>query len=84
MIPADSDDIKKEYAVLLNELKLYNPELLDKKRILAITKSDLLDSELTDALRPSLPPDIPAVFISSVSGAGIQTLKDLLWRAINA
>lgn len=84
MIPADTDDIKKEYAVLLNELKLYNPELLDKKRILAITKSDLLDSELTDALRPSLPPDIPAVFISSVSGAGIQTLKDLLWRAINA
>jgi len=84
MIPADTDDIKKEYAVLLNELKLYNPELLDKKRILAITKSDLLDSELTDALRPSLPADIPAVFISSISGAGIQTLKDLLWRAINA
>jgi len=82
MIPADASDIKKEYAILLNELKLYNPELLDKKRVLAITKSDLLDEELLDAIRPMLPTDIPAVFISSINGKGIITLKDLLWRAI--
>jgi len=82
MIPADASDIKKEYAILLNELKLYNPELLDKKRVLAITKSDLLDEELLDEIRPLLPPDIPAVFISSINGKGIITLKDLLWRAI--
>jgi len=82
MIPADASDIKKEYAILLNELKLYNHELLDKKRVLAITKSDLLDEELLDEIRPLLPPDIPAVFISSINGKGIITLKDLLWRAI--
>ncbi|HNX66426.1 MAG TPA: GTPase ObgE [Bacteroidales bacterium] len=82
MIPADAADIKKEYAILINELKLYNPELLDKKRVLAITKSDLLDDELLDEIRPLLPTDIPAVFISSINGKGITTLKDLLWRAI--
>jgi GTPase len=83
MIPADTADIKKEYTILLNELKLYNPELLDKRRVLAITKSDLLDEELLDEMRPLLPQDISAVFISSISGKGIATLKDLLWRAIN-
>lgn len=83
MIPADCNDISREYAILLNELKMYNPELLDKSKVLAITKSDLLDAELTDAMRLTLPSDIPAVFISSVTGSGIQTLKDLLWRAIN-
>lgn len=84
MVPADSSDIKKEFAILLNELKLYNPELLDKRRVLAITKSDLLDAELLDAIRPTLPSDIPSVFISSVAGTGIPVLKDLLWKAINS
>lgn len=84
MIPADSGDISEEYKILINELRLYNPELLDKRRVLAITKSDLLDEELTDALRPGLPADIPVVFISSHTGKGVTTLKDLLWRAINA
>jgi GTPase len=83
MIPADTGDIKKEFAILLNELKLYNPELLDKRRVLAITKSDLLDEELLDEMRPLLPQDISTVFISSINGKGITTLKDLLWRAIN-
>lgn len=84
MVPADSSDIKKEFAILLNELKLYNPELLDKRRVLAITKSDLLDAELLDAVRPTLPSDIPSVFISSIAGTGIPVLKDLLWKAINS
>ncbi len=84
MIPADTSDIKKEYAILVEELRKYNPELLDKRRVLAISKSDLLDQELTDAMRPLLPDDVPAVFMSSVSGAGIKVLKDMLWRAINS
>jgi GTP-binding protein len=63
---------------------MYNPELLDKNRVLAITKTDLLDSELIDAIRPTLPEDLPAVFISSIANTGITTLKDLLWRAINS
>lgn len=84
MIPADTADIKKEYAILVEELRKYNPELLDKRRVLAISKSDLLDQELTDAMRPLLPDDVPAVFMSSVSGAGIKVLKDMLWRAINS
>jgi GTP-binding protein len=74
----------KEYEILINELRMYNPELLDKRRVLAITKSDLLDSELIDAIRPTLPEDLPAVFISSIANTGITTLKDLLWRAINS
>src|SRR5512133_516301 len=84
MIPGDSSDIMKEYEILINELRMYNPELLDKRRVLAITKTDLLDSELIDAIRPTLPEDLPAVFISSIANTGITTLKDLLWRAINS
>ncbi len=82
LIPADSDDIKKEYNVLVNELKLYNPELLDKKRVLAISKSDLLDNELKLELENDLP-DIPYVFISSVANLGISELKDYIWDALN-
>lgn len=82
MIPADTDDICKEYDILINELEQYNPELLDKGRVLAITKSDLLDDELECAIHKNLP-DIPTVFISSVSGKGIDTLKDLLWNELD-
>lgn len=84
MIPADTGDIKKEYGILVEELRKYNPELLDKQRVIAISKSDLLDQELTDAMRPLLPDDVPVVFISSVTGTGIKVLKDMLWRAINS
>jgi GTP-binding protein len=84
IIPADTGDIMKEYKILVEELRKYNPELLDKRRVLAISKSDLLDEELTDAIRPLLPGELPAVFISSVNGTGITVLKDLLWRAINS
>jgi GTP-binding protein len=83
MIPADSDDIKKEYNILLNELKQYNPELLHKERLLAITKSDMLDEELIKALKKELP-KIPAVFISSVAQQGLVELKDLIWKHLNA
>lgn len=82
MIPSDSADVKKEYEILLNELKKHNPELLDKSRILAVTKSDLLDEELMDELKNELP-DIPYVFISSITQAGIGELKDRLWEALN-
>ncbi len=84
IIPADTDDIMNEYRILVEELRKYNPELLDKRRVLAISKSDLLDEELTDAIRPLLPGELPAVFISSVNGTGITVLKDMLWRAINS
>ena len=83
MVPIDSDDIEKEYEVLLNELKLYNPELLDKERVLAITKSDMLDNELIEEVRKELPKDIESVFISSVSKKGITELKDILWMRLN-
>ncbi|MFA6834082.1 MAG: GTPase ObgE [Bacteroidaceae bacterium] len=83
MIPADSQDIKKEYRILLNELEQYNPEILDKQRVLAITKSDLLDEELMELIRTSRLPQIPYVFISAVTGYGIQELKDLLWTELN-
>lgn len=83
MIPADTDDIVKEYDVLLNELKQYNPELMDKQRILAITKCDMLDEELILALKNELPKGIDTVFISSVTGMGITELKDLIWIEIN-
>lgn len=82
IIPADSRDIKEEYEILLNELKMYNPELLDKKRVMAISKSDMLDDELTDEIRKDLP-DIPRVFISSLTGQGIVTLKDMIWKVLN-
>jgi GTP-binding protein len=82
MIPADSDDIKKEYDILLNELKQYNPELLHKERLLAITKSDMLDQELEKELKKDLP-KIPFVFISSVAQKGLVELKDLIWKHLN-
>jgi GTP-binding protein len=82
MIPADSDDIVQEYDVLLNELNLYNKELLDKPRLLAITKADLLDEELLEMIRGELPPTIETIFISSVAQQGLVELKDLLWKYI--
>jgi len=82
LIPTDSRDIKKEYEILLKELKTYNPELLDKKRILAISKSDLLDAELLEEMRKELPTEIPSMFISSATGAGISELKDLIWNSL--
>lgn len=83
MIPIDSDDIAKEYDILLNELKQYNPELLDKERLLAITKSDMLDDELIREVEKELPTSIEHIFISSVSNKGIQQLKDMLWDKLN-
>ena len=83
MVPADSDDIRKEYEVLNNELVKYNPDLAEKNRVLAITKSDLLDEELKEALSKELPEGIPAVFISSIAMQGITELKDLLWKELN-
>ncbi|MCB0482272.1 MAG: GTPase ObgE [Flavobacteriales bacterium] len=80
MVPADADDINEDYEILLNELKKYNPELLDKKRLLAITKSDMLDEELEAAIRKEIKVDIPYVFISSVVQKGITELKDLIWK----
>ena len=83
MVPADTDDIRKEYGILSNELEKYNPDLLDKPRVLAITKSDLLDDELIEALSEDLPEDVPHLFISAVAGMGITELKDMLWKALN-
>ncbi|MGN0006667.1 MAG: GTPase ObgE [Alistipes sp.] len=82
MIPADSDDICRDYEILLGELTQYNPELLDKQRLLAITKCDMLDDELIEQMRAHLPENIESVFISSVSGLNITTLKDMLWAAL--
>ncbi|MDR0982630.1 MAG: GTPase ObgE [Culturomica sp.] len=82
MIPVDTQDIKTEYKILINELKEYNPELMDKKRVLAITKCDYADKEIIEELQKNMP-EIPYVFISSVTGSGITELKDLLWRALN-
>ena len=84
LIPADSDDIKRDYEILLNELKEFNPELGDKGRVLAISKSDLLDDELREEISKELPEGIPTVFISAVTGQGLTELKDLLWREINS
>ena len=83
MVPADADDIKKEFNILMKELQLYNPELLDKMHLLAITKSDLLDDELKEEIKEDLP-EVPFVFISSVAGSGLMELKDLIWRNLNA
>jgi len=83
MIPADSKDIKEEYKILVNELKQYNPELLDKDRVLAITKSDMLDEELMKEIKKHLPRKVPHLFISSITGYNIQALKDLLWKSLN-
>ena len=84
MMPGDTDDIKREYEILLNELHQFNPEMLDKHRVLAITKSDLLDDELIEMLRETLPQDLPCVFISAVANKGLDELKDVLWRELNA
>ena len=84
MVSGDTDDIKHEYEILLNELRQFNPEMLDKHRVLAVTKCDLLDEELIDMLRETLPDDLPVVFISAVTGFGLEELKDVLWRELNA
>ena len=83
MIPGDTDDIRHDYEVLLNELTTYNPELLDKQRVLAITKADLLDEELMQMLSADLPDDLPHLFISAVTGYHITELKDLLWQHLD-
>ena len=83
MVPGDADDIRHEYEVLLNELAQFNPEMLDKQRVLAVTKSDMLDEELIQMLEPTLPENIPHIFISSVANTGIQQLKDILWTELN-
>ncbi len=84
MIPADSPDIRHEYEVLRRELHEFNPDLSDKSRVLAVTKSDMLDDELRQAIADELPDDVPTVFISAVTGQGLTELKDLLWREINS
>lgn len=84
MVPGDTDDIKREYDILLNELAQFNPDMLDKERVLAITKCDLIDEELMGWLEPNLPADIPHAFISGVSGLGLQQLKDVLWKELNS
>lgn len=83
LVPADSDDINKEYEILLKELELYNPELLHKDRVLAISKSDMLDDELKMEIKENLPLDIPWLFISSVAQQGLDTLNDLIWKILN-
>jgi GTP-binding protein len=82
LIPADSKNIKEEYHILLNELKMYNPELLDKKRILGVSKSDMLDDELKVEIWKDLP-DISRIFISSITGEGINALKDMIWKTLH-
>ena len=82
MVPADAIDIKEQYEILLGELRRFNPELMDKQRVLAISKSDLLDDELMEEISHNLPDDLPHVFISAVTGMGITKLKDILWGAI--
>jgi len=82
IIPSDSKNIREEFEILVNELKMYNPELLDKKRLLGISKSDMLDDELKQEIRKELP-DISRVFFSSITGEGINTLKDMIWKVLN-
>ena len=82
LVPADADHIARQYEILLAEIERYNPELLDKKRILAISKADLLDEELMEALKPEIPEGIPNLFISSITGYQLPSLKDLIWRAL--
>lgn len=84
MVPGDSDDITKEYNILLNELQTFNPEMTDKHRVLAVTKCDLLDEELISMISQTTPKDIPVVFISAVTGYGLEQLKDVLWRELNS
>ena len=84
MVPGDTDDIKKEYQLLLNELEQFNPEMLQKHRVLAVTKCDLLDDELIEMLKETLPDDLQVVFISAVTGQGLEELKDILWKELNS
>ncbi|MCC2547890.1 GTPase ObgE [Hymenobacter sp. BT175] len=84
MISCDSPDIAAEYDVLISELSQFNPELLEKRRLLAITKSDLIDDELEAEIRATLPTDLPSVFISSLTNKNIQPLKDMIWQALHA
>lgn len=83
LIPSDSNDHKKEFEILVNELKEYNEELLHKQFIIAISKSDLLDEELKQAIEKELPPTIPHIFISSATNSGLTELKDILWKTLN-
>ena len=83
MIPSDSNNIIDEYQVLLNEVHLYSPDLLEKEKMLAITKSDLLDDELKEEIQKELPSEIQTVFISSVAQTGLIKLKDEIWKMIN-
>jgi len=83
MIPADAKDIATEYDILLNELRKYNPELLDKKRLLAVSKADMLDDELKEAIKKELPTELPSVFISSITSQGLTELKDLIWKNLH-
>lgn len=84
MVPGESNDIKHDYEVLLGELKKFNPDMLEKHRVLAVTKCDLLDDELISMLKEELPEDLPVVFISAVTGYGLDELKDVLWRELNS
>lgn len=84
MVPGDTDDIRKEYEILLNEVGKFNPELLEKQRVLAVTKNDLLDEELQQMLSEDLPEDLPVIFISAVAQRGLTELKDILWKALNS
>lgn len=83
LVPADAKDIQKEYNILLDELRRYNPELLDKKRLLAISKADMLDEELMAEMKKEIPKDIPSIFFSAITRYNITELKDMIWRAIN-
>lgn len=84
MVPGDTDDIKREYDILLNELRTFNPDMMDKHRVLAVTKCDLLDDELMEMLHETLPTDLPVIFISAVTGKGLNELKDILWNELNS
>lgn len=84
MVPGDTDDVKKEYEILLNELRTFNPDMMDKHRVLAVTKCDLLDQELIEMLHDTLPTDLSVVFISAVTGQGLDELKDVLWKELNS
>jgi len=83
MISCDSADINAEYKVLIGELEQFNPDLLDKKRLLAITKSDMIDEELEAEIRQTLPAEVPSIFISSLTNKNIQPLKDMIWKALH-
>ncbi len=84
MVPGDTDNIAREYNILLNELRKFTPGMLDKHRVLAVTKCDLLDDELMEMLREELPDDLPVVYISAVTGFGLTQLKDILWEELNS